>query len=112
MLKAATTDKSGGFLRIGQGKTEKRLRILLEDAGKHSNLAVFLEKLPERRAMNPIKTSVLITNAAGLRLSQQMLGNRWDEAWERPLARQRPMLMTLWQGASGDFSSVTYDQFC
>lgn len=83
VLKAATTDMSEGFLRIGQGETEKRLRILLEDAGKQSDLAVFLEKLKERRAMNRIKTSVLITNASGLRMSQQMLRNRWDEAREK-----------------------------
>ncbi|MCL9658567.1 tyrosine-type recombinase/integrase [Pseudomonas protegens] len=83
VLKAATTDMSEGFLRIGQGKTEKRLRILLEDAGKQSDLAVLLEKLKERRAMNRIKTSVLITNISGLRMSQQMLRNRWDEAREK-----------------------------
>lgn len=83
VLKAAKTDLSDGFLRVGQGKTEKRLRILLEDAGKQSDLAAFLENLLERRAMNGIRTSVLITNASGLRMSQQMLRNRWDEAREK-----------------------------
>ena len=83
VLKAAKTDLSDGFLRVGQGKTEKRLRILLEDAGKQSDLAAFLENLLERRAMNGIRTSILITNASGLRMSQQMLRNRWDEAREK-----------------------------
>ncbi|MGY4664554.1 integrase [Pseudomonas chlororaphis] len=59
------------------------MRILLEDAGKQSDLAAFLENLLERRAMNGIRTSILITNASGLRMSQQMLRNRWDEAREK-----------------------------
>ncbi len=33
--------------------------------------------------MNGIRTSILITNASGLRMSQQMLRNRWDEAREK-----------------------------
>lgn len=109
-LKLATTDMSEGFLRIGQGKTEKRLRILLEDADKQSDLSVFLEKLKERRSLNRIKTSVLITNASGLRMSQQMLRNRWDEARERPPSKRLQMEIALWQSASGNFSSGTFGQ--
>lgn len=39
--------------------------------------------LLERRSLNGIKTSTLITNATGLRMSQQMLRNRWDEARDK-----------------------------
>lgn len=80
VLKTAMTDLNNGFLMVGQGKTEKRLRIRIED---ESNLSAFISGLLERRSMSGIKTSTLITNASGLRMSQQMLRNRWDEAREK-----------------------------
>lgn len=82
VLKIASTDLNNGFLLIGQGKTEKRLRLRLEDAGIQSGLSTFIEDLLERRAVNGVKTSTLITNSSGLRMSQQMLRNRWDDARE------------------------------
>ncbi|AXK52373.1 tyrosine-type recombinase/integrase [Pseudomonas protegens] len=83
VLKIAATDLNNGFLLIGQGKTEKRLRLRLEDEGIQSGLSAFIEDLQERRAINGIRTSTLITNASGLRMSQQMLRNRWDDAREK-----------------------------
>lgn len=83
VLKIATTDLNNGFLLIGQGKTEKRLRLRLEDAGIQSGLSTFIDDLLERRALNGVRTSTLITNATGLRMSQQMLRNRWDDAREK-----------------------------
>lgn len=82
VLKIAATDLNNGFLLIGQGKTEKRLRLRLEDAGVQSGLSTFIDDLLERRAINGVKTSTLITNSSGLRMSQQMLRNRWDDARE------------------------------
>ncbi len=73
VLKIAATDLNNGFLLIGQGKTEKRLHLRLEDAGIQSGLSSFIDDLQERRAVNGIRTSTLITNASGLRMSQQML---------------------------------------
>jgi integrase len=83
VLKTAATDLNNGFLMVGQGKTEKRLRIRLEDEGAQSSLSAFIEALLERKSINGIKTSTLITNTSGLRMSQQMLRNRWDEAREK-----------------------------
>lgn len=83
VLKIASTDLNNGFLLIGQGKTEKRLRLRLNDEGLQSGLSTFIDDLQERRAINCIKTSTLITNASGLRMSQQMLRNRWDDAREK-----------------------------
>jgi integrase len=83
VLKTDATDLNNGFLMIGQGKTEKRLRIRLEDGGEESNLSTFISGLLERKSFKGIKTSTLITNASGLRMSQQMLRNRWDEAREK-----------------------------
>jgi integrase len=83
VLKTAATDLNNGFLMVGQGKTEKRLRICLADDGAQSKLSIFIDALLERKLENGIKTSILITNASGLRMSQQMLRNRWDEAREK-----------------------------
>ena len=83
VLKIAATDLNNGFLLIGQGKTEKRLRLRLEDAGIQSGLSTFIDELLERRTLCGVKTSTLITNSSGLRMSQQMLRNRWDDAREK-----------------------------
>lgn len=82
VLKVATTDLNAGFLMVKQGKTSKKLRLRLEDEGVQSGLSAFIDDLQERRAIRGIKTSRLITNTSGLRMSQQMLCNRWDEARE------------------------------
>ncbi|WP_256587259.1 integrase [Pseudomonas sp. FW300-N1A1] len=83
VLKASTNDLNNGFLLVGRGKTEKRLRIRLFEGADASALSVFLEALLERKAMNGVKSSSLITNQAGLRMSYAMLRNRWDQAREK-----------------------------
>lgn len=83
VLKASTADLNNGFLMVGQGKTEKRLRIRLHNGTVASNLSIFLDALLERKAMAKIRSSSLITNQAGLRMSYPMLRNRWDEAREK-----------------------------
>lgn len=93
VLKVATTDLNAGFLMVKQGKTSKKLRLRLEDEGVQSGLSAFIDDLQERRALKGIKTSRLITNTSGLRMSQQMLRNRWDEARENAAIKA---------GASGD----------
>lgn len=103
VLKVATTDLNAGFLMVKQGKTEKKLRLRLEDAGVQSALSAFINDLQERRALAGIKTSSLITNTSGLRMSQQMLRNRWDEAREKAAIKA---------GADGDSSlAVLIRQF-
>ncbi len=79
-IKALVGDISEEFLLVGQGKTGKRLRIRLTDGEKPTGLGAFLNELLERRILNGIKGSHLITNASGLRMSYPMLRNRWDEA--------------------------------
>lgn len=93
ILKVATTDLNNGFVTVRQGKGGKLLRIRLDDAGEQSALSLFLDDLQERRSLNGIKTSTLITNTFGLRMSQQMLRNRWDEAREKAAIKA---------GANGD----------
>lgn len=80
VLKASATDINHGFLMVGQGKTEKRLRIRMYDGSNETNLCTFINGLLDRRAQAGFRTSILITNQAGLRMSYNMLRNRWDEA--------------------------------
>ncbi|WP_334597474.1 tyrosine-type recombinase/integrase [Pseudomonas alvandae] len=82
VLKVSKTDINNGFLRVGQDKTGKLLRIRLHD----SRLGIFLDELLDRKAMAGITTSTLITNKNGLRMSYAMLRNRWDEARDRAAA--------------------------
>ncbi|MCU0070648.1 tyrosine-type recombinase/integrase [Pseudomonas koreensis] len=82
VLKASTADMNNGFLMIGQGKTEKRLRIKLYAGDTEKDLCIFINGLLDRRAQAGVKTSILITNQAGLRMSYNMPRNRWDEARE------------------------------
>jgi integrase len=98
VLKASTTDINHGFLMVGQGKTEKRLRIRLYDGANETDLCVFINGLLDRRAQAGTKTSILITNYAGMRMSYNMLRNRWDEA--RNLAASKAT-------TDGDFALAT-----
>lgn len=87
-IKAVVTDLQGDYLHVGQGKTGKRLRIRLRDTkGNLTGLGVFIEGLLERRSLNGIRSSHLITNATGLRMSRAMLRNRWDEARSNAAAK-------------------------
>ncbi|WP_332763152.1 tyrosine-type recombinase/integrase [Pseudomonas koreensis] len=83
VLKASTTDLNHGFLMVGQGKTEKRLRIRLYNGDNETDLCAFINGLLDRRAQAGTRTSILITNQTGLRMSYNMLRNRWDEAREK-----------------------------
>lgn len=80
VLKATISDINNGFLIVAQGKTEKRLRIRLYEGADASNLSIFLDALLKRKTMNGLRSSNLITNSVGLRMSYAMLRNRWDEA--------------------------------
>ncbi len=83
VLKASATDINNGFLMVGQGKTEKRLRIRLYAGDTKSELCLFINDLLDRRSQAGTQTSTLITNQSGLRMSYSMLRNRWDEARDR-----------------------------
>ncbi|MBD1554277.1 tyrosine-type recombinase/integrase [Pseudomonas typographi] len=79
-IKVTLGDISEEYLFVGQGKTQKRLRIRLMVDGAATGLGSFIDGLMERRALKGIKNSALITNESGLRMSYPMLRNRWDEA--------------------------------
>lgn len=86
-LKVSTADLTDEYLFVGQNKTDKRLRIRLTDGDQPSGLGRFIDDLLERRALAGIKSSRLITNQSGLRMSWEMLRNRFSEARERAAAQ-------------------------
>ncbi|WP_407072433.1 tyrosine-type recombinase/integrase [Pseudomonas kuykendallii] len=80
VLKMRKRDIVGDYLLVGQGKTQKKLRIRLQENGEPTGLGLFLEQLKARHIAEARITAPLICNVDGLRLSYGMLRNRWDDA--------------------------------
>lgn len=80
VLSMRKDDLEGAYLLVSQGKTGKRLRIILEVNGVNNSLGTLLEriKLRNREHLSPF----FILSASGKRLSWEMLRNRWQEARE------------------------------
>jgi integrase len=71
-------DMVNGFLTVQQGKTKKRLRIKLNLGAERNTLGLLLDSIILRNAGHP--SPYFILNKQGLRVSWQMLRNRWDAA--------------------------------
>jgi len=80
VLKVELSDITSDYLLIAQGKTTKKLRIRLHHEQTPTGLGLFIHRLIDFRTQAGIQSKRLITNAQGLRMSQGMLRNRWDEA--------------------------------
>lgn len=80
VLSMRKDDLEGAYLLVSQGKTGKRLRIILEVNGVNNSLGTLLDriKLSNRDHLSPF----FILSASGKRLSWEMLRNRWQEARE------------------------------
>lgn len=80
VLSMRKDDLEGAYLLVSQGKTGKRLRIILEVNGVNNSLGTLLDriKLRNREHLSPF----FILSASGKRLSWEMLRNRWQEARE------------------------------
>lgn len=78
-------DVEGIYLLVSQGKTGKRLRILLEVDGVNNSLDTLLKRI-KRRTSNH-RSPFFILSANGKRLSWEMLRNRWQDAREAAVAR-------------------------
>lgn len=87
-------DVEGVYLLVNQGKTGKRLRIILEVDGVNNSLGTLLEriKLRTREHLSPF----FILNDNGKKLSWEMLRNRWQDAREgaraKAIAEKKPEL--------------------
>ncbi|MDR6237020.1 hypothetical protein [Pseudomonas oryzihabitans] len=75
-IKMAGTDIIDDCLLVRHNKRSKWLRTRLWDGEAATGLRVFLDGLLERRVLAGIRTSTLLTNVTGLRMSAAMLRNR------------------------------------
>lgn len=72
--------REGVYLRIAQGKTGKKLRILLEADGVQNALGALLDKIEQKNSHH--LSPFYILNVDGKRMSWGMLRNRWADARE------------------------------
>ncbi len=82
-LKFSTVDLDDDYLWVDQNKTDKKLRIRRHVNGELTGLGSFIDALLERRKLQGVRNSRLITNDSGLRMSWEMLRNRFSEARDK-----------------------------
>lgn len=84
----------GIYLLVSQGKTGKRLRIILEVDGENNSLGTLLERIKRRTSEH--LSPFFILSVTGKRLSWEMLRNRWQDAREaarlKALSEKQPEL--------------------
>ncbi len=77
-------DVEGIYLLVSQGKTERRLRIQMEVDGVKNTLGVLIERM--NYAAIDQKSPYFITNSRGQKISERVLGMRWDDARKAAVA--------------------------
>lgn len=80
VLSMRKDDMEGIYLQVSQGKTGKRLRIVLEVDGAKNSLGLLLERIMRRTSKH--LSPFFIINEHGKRMSWPMLRNRWADARE------------------------------
>ncbi|CAI9894982.1 hypothetical protein PA6566_02773 [Pseudomonas aeruginosa] len=73
-------DIQDGHLQIAQGKTSKKLRIMLDVDGSPTALGQLVARLCEQRRQRGVAGPYLITTPDGRRMTSSMLRIRFDEA--------------------------------
>ena len=96
-------DIEGDYLTVKQGKTGKRLRILMQVNGIKNSLGLLIEAIVARTKQHTSKRFIL--NTSGRQVSQEMLRNRWDDA------REKARLKAISEGAQGDAEKIAQFQF-
>lgn len=96
-------DVEGDYLTVQQGKTGRRLRILMQVDGIKNSLGLLIEEI---RIRNKQHTSArFILNTSGRQVSQEMLRNRWDDA------REKAKLRAISEGNPADAEKIAQFQF-
>ena len=75
VLSMREDDMEGIYLLVSQGKTGKRLRIILEANGTKNSLGALLDRIMRRTSQH--LSPFFIVNEHGKRMSWPMLRNRW-----------------------------------
>lgn len=96
-------DVEGDFLTVQQGKTSKRLRIQMQTDGVKNSLGLLIDNITARNKHHISQHFVL--SKTGMRVSQQMLRNRWDDAREAAVA------LAASEGRAGDAEKIRQFQF-
>ncbi|TKK29533.1 integrase [Pseudomonas sp. CFBP13528] len=96
-------DVEGDFLTVQQGKTSKRLRIQMQTDGVKNSLGLLIDNITARNKHHISQHFVL--SKTGMRVSQQMLRNRWDDAREKAVA------LAASEGRAGDAEKIRQFQF-
>lgn len=96
-------DVEGDFLTVQQGKTSKRLRIQMQTDGVKNSLGLLIDNITARNKHHISQHFVL--SKTGMRVSQQMLRNRWDDAREKAVA------LAASEGRDGDAVKIRQFQF-
>ncbi|MGU3305919.1 tyrosine-type recombinase/integrase [Pseudomonas sp. M5A4_2d] len=96
-------DVEGDFLTVQQGKTSKRLRIQMQTDSVKNSLGLLIDDITARNKHHISQHFVL--SKTGMRVSQQMLRNRWDDAREAAVA------LAASEGRAGDAAKIRQFQF-
>ncbi|MGG5223457.1 phage integrase [Pseudomonas syringae pv. coryli] len=96
-------DIEGDYLNVQQGKTGKRLRIQMQNSGVPNSLGRLIGAIMLRNAKHISHHFIL--SRTGMRVSQQMLRNRWDEA------REAARLSAIADGRADDAEKIRQFQF-
>lgn len=96
-------DVEGDFLTVQQGKTSKRLRIQMQTDGVKNSLGLLIDNITARNKHHISQHFVL--SKTGMRVSQQMLRNRWDDA------REKAVTLAANEGRDGDAEKIRQFQF-
>jgi integrase len=80
-----------GHLQVAQGKTAKKLRIMLDG----NDLGELLARLVEQRRQRGVRAPYLIVTPEGMRVTQPMLRRRWDEARDKAAKKADATLADL-----------------
>lgn len=96
-------DVEGDYLTVQQGKTGRRLRILMQVDGIKNSLGMLIEDICTRNKQH--SSARFILNTSGRQVSQEMLRNRWDDA------REKARLKAIVEGNPGDADKIAQFQF-
>ena len=96
-------DIEGDYLTVQQGKTGKRLRIQMQADGVKNSLGLLIAEIMERNKQQSSQHFIL--SKSGMRVSQQMLRNRWDDA------REAARTLAVREGRTDDAEKIRQFQF-
>ncbi len=96
-------DVEGDYLTVQQGKTGRRLRILMQVDGIKNSLGMLIEDICTRNKQH--SSARFILNTSGRQVSQEMLRNRWDDA------REKARLKAIVEGNPSDAEKIAQFQF-